>query len=323
MTRYAWIIAGLGFVASAIGYFLAPSAFPYAWLAALTAWLGWPIGCMALIFIHELAGGGWGEELRPQLIAGVNTLPVLLLAFVPWLWASPQLYEWLRPNHLENGFYLNRPFFIGRVAAYVIVWLGLSLLISRGRTRLAPLGLILLAVTVSFASIDMTMSLDSHFASSVYGLLTMAGMGLLALSISSLGAATTAATSAVLGKLLLGLVLLWAYLDFMQVVILWQSDLPTDAHWYEPRSTGGWGIVAAVVVAIHFVLPLVALLLPGVRCSARGISVVAAMLVIGECVRSWWLVLPASPDPFGLVDVITMLGLGAIALASATRKWHA
>jgi hypothetical protein len=326
MNRHARVIAGLGFVASAMGYFFAPSAFPHAWLAALTAWLGWPLGCMALIFVHELTGGRWGEELRPQLIAGVQTLPVLMLAFVPWLWVSPQLYDWLQPDHLPNGFYLNRPFFIGRVAVYTIVWLALGLLISRGRTRLAPLGLILLAVTVSFASIDMTMSLDNHFVSSVYGLLTMAGMGLLALSICLLSAATTAttaATSAVPGKLLLGLVLLWAYLDFMQVLILWQSDLPTDAHWYAPRSSGSWGTVAAVVVAFHFVLPLIALLAPSVRRSGRTIGGVAALLIIGEWLRSWWLVLPASSSPFGLVDVTTMIGLGAIAFAWTWRRRHA
>lgn len=323
MMWQAWIVAGSGFVASAGSWLLWPSAFPHAWLAALTTWLGWPIGCMALIFVHELTGGRWGEELRPGLIAGVHTLPVVLLAFVPWLWVSPHLYHWLQPNDLPNGFYLNPAFFACRIAIYVVVWLTLSVLISRERTGMAPLGLILLSVTVTFASIDMTMSLDTRFVSSVYGLITIVGMGLLALSISLLSAAPTAGTAAVLGKLLLGLILLWAYLDFMQVLILWQSDLPPDAHWYGPRSTGGWGRVAAAVTALHFVLPLVALLSPSVRRSARAVGAVAAMLVIGEWLRSWWLVLPAAPEPFGLVDVATMLGLGAMAFAWSCRGRHA
>src|SRR6201986_3011160 len=112
MIRRAWIVAGLGLVVSAMSHLMAPSGFPHAWLAALTAWLGWPVGCMALIFVHELTGGRWGDELRPQLLAGISTLPVLLLAFIPWLWASPQLYAWLQPVPLSNSVYLNRPFFI-------------------------------------------------------------------------------------------------------------------------------------------------------------------------------------------------------------------
>ena len=37
--------------------------------------------------------------------------------------------------------------------------------------RIAPPGLILLALTVTFAAIDVTMSLDPEFKSSVYGML--------------------------------------------------------------------------------------------------------------------------------------------------------
>ena len=95
------------------------------------------------------------------------------------------------------------------------------------------------------------MSLDPHFASSVYGLIAIAEMGLLALSVSVfaavLGPPPDDGTLRSLGKLLLGLLMLWAYLDFMQLLIVWQSDLPNEAPWYIVRSTGAWGIVAAVV----------------------------------------------------------------------------
>ena len=39
-----------------------------------------------------------------------------------------------------------------------------------------------------------------------------------------------------LGKLLLGLLVFWAYLDFMQLLIIWQSDLPHEADWYIRRT---------------------------------------------------------------------------------------
>ena len=116
------------------------------------------------------------------------------------------------------------------------------------------------------------MSLDPHFASSAYGLIAIAEMGLLALSVSVFAAVVGPplddGTMRVLGKLLLGLLVLWAYLDFMQVLIVWQSDLPNEAPWYIVRSTGGWGIAAAVVAACHFVLPFFALLSPRLRAFA-------------------------------------------------------
>jgi hypothetical protein len=189
--------------------------------------------------------------------------------------------------------------------------------------RLAPAGLIVLAITVTYAVIDMTMSLDPRFASSVFGLIEISEMGLLALSVSvfaaALGLPPDKETIQSLGRLLLGLVVLWAYLDFMQVLIVWQSDLADEAPWYIIRSTGGWGIVAAVVAACHFVLPFFALIWPQVQQSRRGIAAVAALLILSAIIYGWWLVVPASGRGFGLLDVLAMLGLLGVAAAFALR----
>ena len=148
-------------------------------------------------------------------------------------------------------------------------------------------------------------------------------MGLLALSVSVFAAAVglppDEGTMRSLGRLLLGLLVLWAYLDFMQVLIVWQSDLAAEAPWYIARSTGGWGIVAAVVAAGHFVLPFFALIWPQVQRSRRGIASVAALLVLSAVVHGWWLVVPASGRGFGLLDVLAMFGLLGVAAAFALR----
>jgi hypothetical protein len=83
--RIAWTAGGVGLVGVAVGLLVAPAAFPHAWLAALTAWLGWPLGCMGLLLIHALTGGRWGYAIRPQLVAGMRTLLLLLPAVIPLL----------------------------------------------------------------------------------------------------------------------------------------------------------------------------------------------------------------------------------------------
>ena len=333
--RTAWLTGGGGLIGIAVATIIAPPTFPHAWLAALTAWLGWPLGCMGLLLIHALTGGRWGYALRPQLVAGMSTLLLLLPAVIPLLLVLPALYPWARPDaaaHLDNRLYLNLPFFLGRGVVYLIVWLGLNGLILRALrqdmpdarlARIAPAGLILLAITVTYAAIDATMSLDPQFASSAYGLIAIAEMGLLALSVSLfaavLGTPLDGSTLRSLGKLLRGLLVLWAYLDFMQLLIVWQSDLPSEAPWYIVRLTGGWGIAAALVAGCHFVLPFFALLSPRLQGSPRGIASVCALLILSEFVRGWWLVLPASGLGFGPIDVLAMLGLIGIAAALALR----
>ena len=333
--RIAWIAGGAGLVGTAIGSIVAPAALPHAWLAAVATWLGWPLGCMGLLLIHALTGGRWGHATKPQLVAGMITLLLLPPALIPLMNVLPALYSWVRPDvaaHLDNGFYLNLPSFVARSIVYLISWFGLGFLILRALrcegsdaklARIAPAGLILLAITITFAAIDLTMSLDPHFVSSAYGLIAIAEMGLLALSVSIfaavIGEPLDDGTLRNFGRLMISLLILWAYLDFMQVLIVWQSDLPNEASWYIMRSTGGWGFTVALIAGGHFILPFFVLLSPWAQRSRRGIACVTALLILSAVVRGWWLVVPASGRSLGMIDILAMLGVTGIAAALALR----
>jgi hypothetical protein len=328
--RACWILGLVGLVAAAIFWWRQPASFRFAWLAVVTVWISWPVGSISLLLIHALTGGRWGESLRPALLRGVTTLPLLLPALVPILLDVPGLYPWAKPGaaaSLSNVFYLNQPFFLGREACYLIVWLGIAALILRGASlaRIAPAGLILLAVTTSFAAIDLTMSLDPLFKSSAYGLISGSGMVLTALSIAILLSGLTSGPGVVedLGKLLLGLVVLWTYLDFMQLLIVWESDLASEAPWYVRRMHGWWGGVMAAVAIGHFLLPFFLLITPRVRQSRRGIIAIATLLVVTAILRGWWTVLPAQPRGIGFVDLACLFAIGGIAAAVAfrTQSW--
>ncbi len=321
-------IGGVGLLGSVFGWLLEPARFGHAWLAALTAWLEWPLGSLALLLIHALTGGRWGETIRPALLAGVATLPLLLPALLPLAANFDALYPWARPDAvIPNAFYLNVPFFAGRGVVYLIVWFGLAAVVfralHRGRAlaRFAAPGLLLLAFTATFAAIDMTLSLSPAFNSSIWGMIAAAGAGLMALSIATLVSAATADATALadLRRLLLGLVVLWAYLDFMQFLIVWESDLARESAWYVQRSTQGWGFVAALVALGHFLLPAALLIVPAVQRSRRGIMLVAVWLVLMEILHAWWLVLPATSGGISWIDVCAVLTFGGFGAALARR----
>jgi hypothetical protein len=334
--RSAWVAGGVGLIGSAIVWVVSPRLFPHAWLAAVTFWLGWPLGSMALLFIHALTGGRWGGAIRPQLASGVATLPLLLPALLPILFVLHALYPWMHADvaaHLDNRFYLNAPFFYARSVFYLIVWLGLAIVVLHALRqehpeprlyRMAPPGLILLTLTVTFAAIDFTLSLDPHFASSIYGLLVASEAVLLALSIAVLGVTLARQrdnreSTHDLGRLLFALLVLWAYLDFMQILIVWNSDLPDEANWYLPRVVGGWAGVAIFIAAVHFLLPFFALIWPQVQRSRRAVSALAALLVATEVPRAWWLVIPAAGRPLSALDAIPMVAILGLATGMALR----
>jgi hypothetical protein len=321
----AWIIGAVGLVVSIIGAFVHPTAFAFSWLAALGVWVRWPLGCLALILVHTLTGGRWGIAVRPWLLLGICGLPLLLPAIVPVLVLLPHLYPWARAGaHVSNGFYLNLPFAAARCGLYLIVWFVVAALaLWRLRPATAAMGLILFGLTVNFAAIDLLMSLDPHFNSSDFGMTFAAESTLFALSITLLGTMLTGPVAEAdrddLAQLLQGLLILWAYLDFMQLLIVWQSNLPAEAPWYVVRWSGVWGAIAGLIAVAHFLLPFLALLLPLVRRSRRAIIAITSLLIVLSAVRGWWLVLPARGHGIGWIDIATMLAFGGISAGFALR----
>ncbi|HSU05685.1 MAG TPA: hypothetical protein VLI93_08940 [Acetobacteraceae bacterium] len=333
--RVAWIIGLTALLACVIGWIVTPRLFPHAWLAALACWIGWPLGSMALLLIHSISGGRWGHAVRPQLVIGVISLPLVVIAVLPLIPELHALYPWARPevaHDLGNTSYLNVPFVCGRGVLYLVLWLLLGALILRALRqpvpdlalyRLAPFGLIMLMLTATFAGFDATLSLDPHFNSSVFGMILAAEAVLLALSIATfftlLITRLERHATEDLGKLLLALLVLWGYFEFMQLLIVWNSDLAIDAPWYVARSEHGWGIVAYITFAVHFVLPFLLLLWPQVQGSRRGMLAVSFLLISGEIPRAWWLVVPATGRNLSWLDCCAMIAMIAIAVGLALR----
>lgn len=323
--QVAWGVCGVGLLGSVIGWIVTPHLFPHAWLAALACWIGWPLGSMALLLIHSISGGDWGYAIRPQLALGVMTLPLVVIAVLPLIPELHALYPWARPDvarALGNTSYLNVPFVCGRGVLYLTLWLGLGALIVQALRqplagvwlyRLSPAGLIMLMLTGTFASFDATLSLDPHFNSSVYGMIIAAEAVLLALSVATflllLVSGPPRKVVADLGKLLLALTVLWGYFVFMQLLIVWNSDLAAESPWYVARIEHGWGVVATFIFLFHFLIPFLLLLWPQVQGSRRSLLIISGMLVFAEIPRAWWLVVPAADRSLSWLDVCTILAV--------------
>ena len=109
---------------------------------------------------------------------------------------------------------------------------------------ISALGLILLGLSVTFASFDWIMSLEPHWSSSTFGMLVGSGAFIIALAFLTLVALLTRHSGLPgegspadrfhdLGSLLLAVVLFWAYIAFMQFLIIWEENSGR-------RSAGTW-----------------------------------------------------------------------------------
>lgn len=320
----------LGLIGCIVGIVIDRAGFFQAWLCAFLLWLGVPLCGVTLVLVHDLTGGGWMSTARSTLNAAILTMPLATLAGIPAFIGLHTLYGWTQPAPgLGNAFYLNTTGFVLRYAADVVLWNGLAgfaLLVPRGEAApiapglswLSALGLILLAVSASFAAIDWMLSLEPGFWSSVFPMAAGAswfntGMALVLLVVA-VGAAPLGAANrhmADLAAILLATTMLWAYIEFVQFLIVWEEDLKFEISWYLLRLHGIWTSALTVSVGLGFFVPFFALLCgPGKR-SRAVVALACAAILISRIADRWWLVLPefAPPPPFWLA-LAAVLGLG-------------
>jgi hypothetical protein len=335
MSRILVILAGAaGYAGGFLGWILAPTSFGFAWLTAISVWIAWPLGAMGLTLIHALTGGRWGYAIRKALAAGVRSAFLLPLFVIPYVLTAQRLYPWLQGGaaQFDNAIYLNAAGFVARGVIYLLIWLILAVFIARAAddpkelARIAPAGLILLALTTTFAVIDAIMSLDPTFASSLFGLVFISEIGALSLAIAILALIFSSAPDPEalrqLARLLLAFISLWSYLAFMQLLIVWQSDLPHEVAWYLPRWRQGWDMIAWVIVLTHFIAPFFALLSNSAQRSPRALGFAAASTILGGILHQFWLVAPAAGAKSGVIALLTLSALLAMfCTSSVMSRW--
>jgi hypothetical protein len=311
----ALIVGVVGLAVCVIGFFVNRDHFFRAYLIAYLFWLGVALGSLAMMMVHHQSGGAWGLVIRRIFEAASRTLPALFVLFLPLLLGLHNLYPWTHADHVQHDpvlvekakYYLNVPFFVVRLVIYFASWIGLALVLNRWSqaqddgdvtvTRKMQLmsgpGLVLYGLTITFASVDWVMSLNPHWFSTIFGFLFMGGQGLKALAFAIV-IATMLSREGVhgvynpghfhdLGKLMLAFVMLWAYFNFSQYLLIYSGNLTEEIPYYLTRTTNGWGYLALLLVIFHFAVPFSLLLSRNLKRHARTLAMVAlAVLVMRE-----------------------------------------
>jgi hypothetical protein len=313
-------------------------AFYRGYLFAWMVCLGLAMGGMAIVLLHNLTGGAWGDAQRAIGITAGRTLPLLAVMFIPIVLGMHALYPWARGEGGEltahRHTYLNEGFVIGRAVAYFVLWWGISMLVRRapkGWTASggSALGLVIYLLTMTNAGIDWVMSRDTPFYSTTFGFILTVGQTLFALSfgIIILGVRKQRSTEkGVLndvGNIVLTLVILWAYVSFMQLLVIWMGNSGEDNTWYLRRGIGellaaqGWKWVGLALVVFHFFVPFYLLLFRGTKQYAPALVAVAWMLFLSHVLEQYWLIVPASDEarPHWL-DAAALMGVGGLWLAA-------
>ena len=351
MRRAALAVGVAGLVALLVGWFVDPNQCMRSYLVGFVFWIGVPLGGLAVLLIHGVTGGAWGVAIRRPLESAALTLPLMAVLFVPLALGAGRLYVWAQPEIVAHdpilqwkAAYLNWPFFCARAVLYFVSWILVARSLAywsleqdagtdaRADRRLHALsrgGLVVLGLTMTFASFDWMMSLEPHWYSTIYGILFMGSCALSAFSFAIPVVAALRDRPAVarfvgvsvfhdLGNLLLAFTMLWGYFQLSQFLITWSANLPEEITWYLVRTRGGWQLVTVLLVFIHLFLPFAVLLSRNVKRWPLGLAAVAVWMLAGRLLAVFWLVRPPFAPPaaaFHVLDVAALAGMGGLFLA--------
>jgi hypothetical protein len=311
------LVPPLGGAACLLALFIDPHALLACYLAATVAVSAIPIGALAVLMITYLVRGAWTKGLHVPLMAAALTLPITGLLFLPVIIGLPWLYPWANGevSGILQPVYLTTWFFIARTVGYFAVWTALAFWLRAAwgdldrMRRAGSVGLIVYPLTASFAGIDWLESLTPKFHSSIYGLLflTFQLLAGLAFAIAIALRPGHVRPTFSYGPILLSTLLLWAYMQAMQYIVIWGGDIPDEVVWYVRRSSGGWAFVLWGLMLLQFVFPFFAMLSQHVRNGQRPLFVIAVGTLLLRLVEAFWLVLP-NFEPSGAVFALAIPG---------------
>lgn len=324
--------------------------------------LGLALGSLGLLMLYHLTSGLWGVVIRRPLEAATRTIPLLAVLFLPIIFGGMnRLYSaWLDPektkeeplSHMQQD-WLTHNGFVWRALIYFLVWAALIVvfnswsrqqdtnqndrMLRRKFKLVAGPGIILYVFGISFAAIDWVMSISPHWASTIYGFLFVAGQLISSMSLMIAVVVLLSRTEPFasvlkprqlhdLSKLLFAFILLWAYFDFSQLLIIWSGNQPEEISFYRTRLNGEWGYVAVIVLLLHFFVPFFVLLSSDLKKNKNLVPKVAIWMIFIRLVDLYWMTRPeftsrAVPGLLDFIVPIALLSLWLAYFAWNLRQW--
>lgn len=329
-----------------------------AWHAYLTAYFFFftiAIGGLFFTAIQHVTKAGWSVNVRRFCESFTAYLPVAGVTSIGLIVAGHHLYEWFDkaevakdPLLSHKAAYLNPTFFVIRLVLFFALWLfftkklvGWSLLQDKtGDDSLTIKSLpwaiacvLIFSLSFSLFSVDLLMSLQPHWFSTIFGVYTFAGMFQVTLAVMILLALYCIRKGWLtgyvdenhmhdMGKFMFAFTVFWAYIAYSQYMLMWYANMPEETMFYLPRVTGPWTWVSAALLMFKFVVPFLALLSRRAKRNMNYVASIAVLVIIMQYVDLYWLVYPnynMETPVFGVPEILIFGGFAGAFMFTVTR----
>ena len=337
-----FVLMGVGIISFVIGLFIDPTRAWANYLLNNFYFVSLAIGAAFFVCLQYITQSGWSAVFKRIPEAMSAYLPFAAILFIFLSFGIHSLYEWSHPDVANTDEliqhkspFLNVPFFFTRIVLFFALWILMTKMMRRISLRedeeggfahysrlefLSKVTIFIIAITFIFFAIDMILSLEVHWFSTVFAakafvaafLHGSAVITLIVIVLNKLGYFTMLNRSHLhdFTRYMFMLCIVWGYLNFVQFMLIWYGNIPEETVFFVHRMHGVFKVLFFANIILNWGIPFL-FLMPRFNSRSKLVMVpVILLLIVGQYTELYFEIWPATVETakFGLLEIGMFLG---------------
>lgn len=341
-----YVLIAIGVISFALGFIFDAQRTWANYLLNNFYFISLAIGAAFFGAIQYITQSGWSAAFKRIPEAMVSWIPFAAILFLLMYFGMHSIFEWTHEDVVQSDHllqykspYLNIPFFFARVVAFFAAWIVMSKLLRKLSLKEDEVGgivyfekselyskifIFIIAISFSIFSIDMLMTLEPHWFSTLFaGKSFIAGVlhgssiiALIVIILSKQGKLPILNSSHLhdFTRYIFMSSIVWGYFNFAEYTLIWYGNIPEETAWYVHRSHGVYQVLFFVNIALNWAVPFFVLMPRKSSRSKMIIIPVIIVLIIGQYTELYYIIWPATVHEakFGLLEIGTFLGYAGL-----------
>ena len=341
-----YVLIGVGVVSFALGFVFDAERTWANYLLNNYYFVSLAIGAAFFAAIQYITQSGWSAMFKRVPEAMVAYLPFAAVFFIILYFGMHSVFEWTHHEVVSHDHilqhkspYLNEPFFFARVIVFFAAWIILTKVLRKFSLKEDEVGgmvyfeksefyskilIFVLALSFSLFSVDMLMSLEPHWFSTMFaGKSFMAGVlhassiiALIVIILSKQGKFPLLNHSHLhdFTRYIFMSSIVWGYFNFAEFMLIWYGNIPEETSFFVHRWHGAYKILFFANIVINWGIPFLVLMPRKSSRSKLFMVPVILLLIIGQYTELYYIIWPATVHEakFGLLEIGTFLGYAGL-----------
>ncbi|MCH7658546.1 MAG: hypothetical protein IIB05_09555 [Bacteroidetes bacterium] len=353
---FKFIILGIvfvGIITIGLGLYINPEKTWANFLLSNYYFISIIVGATFFLAIQYITQSGWSAMfIRIPHAIGMY-MPVAAITILFLIFGMHSIYHWSIPGVAEHSPeiehkspYLNIPFFFIRLVIIFALWILMTWLLRKTSLKedhesnlkyfykseyYSKIYIFILAITFSLLTFDLIMSIDVYWFSTVFAVKNFVSGFYHAVSVITLIVILLNRNGyfrdlnkthlRYFSRYIFILGIIWAYLWFIQYLLIWFANIQEETIYYVIRTEGKWKTFFFLNIILNWAIPFSILLPARTNANKLVLIFISIILIIGHWVDLYLQIMPGSVGEFniGYIEIGVFAGFSGLFIFIVSR----